>query len=241
MEAGVAGRDRLVRVAGLGVAAAGCSQVNMLKARMALKDAHTAYQQQDYRGAIGKYEEAIAADATQTEAYFYLGNSYDNMYRSARKGDATNDAFMSKAVDYYKKDAEIDPDPKMKKLSLQYLVAAYGPLEVYGFHALEALQAMVERRKGGETGVKAVTCLTGNAVWKAGDAGQWSWELLEAALGRSETLNPGDVISGGSPAGTNLERPDPRWMRAGDTAKCDIEGIGALTNPVVAESTTSTR
>jgi hypothetical protein len=73
------------------------------------------------------------------------------------------------------------------------LVAAYGPIEVYGFHALETLQCMVERRKGGETGVKAVTCLTGNAVWKAGDAGRWSWELLEAALGRSETVNPGDV------------------------------------------------
>jgi 2-keto-4-pentenoate hydratase/2-oxohepta-3-ene-1,7-dioic acid hydratase in catechol pathway len=55
------------------------------------------------------------------------------------------------------------------------------------------------------------------------------------------TLSPGDVIAGGSPAGTNIERADPRWMRAGDTAKCDIEGIGALTNPVVAESTTSTR
>jgi hypothetical protein len=73
------------------------------------------------------------------------------------------------------------------------LVAAYGPIEVYGFHALEALQAMVERRKGGETGVKAVTCLTGSAVWKAGDAGKWSWDLLEAALGRSETINPGDI------------------------------------------------
>ena len=36
------------------------------------------------------------------------------------------------------------------------LVAAYGPIEVYGFHALETLQTMVERRKGGETGVKAV-------------------------------------------------------------------------------------
>jgi tetratricopeptide (TPR) repeat protein len=34
---------------------------------------------------------------------------------------------MSKAVDYYKKDSQVDPDPKMKKLSLQYLVAAYGP------------------------------------------------------------------------------------------------------------------
>ena len=55
------------------------------------------------------------------------------------------------------------------------------------------------------------------------------------------TLNAGDVIAGGSPAGTNIERADPRWMRAGDVAKCEIEGIGALNNPVVAESTASTR
>src|SRR5262245_50254111 len=73
------------------------------------------------------------------------------------------------------------------------LVAAYGPAEVYGFHALETLQCMIERRKGGETGVKAVTCLTGREVWKAGDAGQWSWDLLEAALGRSESVCPGDI------------------------------------------------
>ncbi|HEY6361882.1 MAG TPA: fumarylacetoacetate hydrolase family protein, partial [Vicinamibacterales bacterium] len=55
------------------------------------------------------------------------------------------------------------------------------------------------------------------------------------------TLNAGDVIAGGSPAGTNIERADPRWMRPGDTATCTIEGIGALTNPVVAESSVSTR
>jgi 2,4-diketo-3-deoxy-L-fuconate hydrolase len=66
------------------------------------------------------------------------------------------------------------------------------------------------------------------------------WELLSFASNIT-TLNPGDVISGGSPAGTNLERSDPRWMRAGDAAKCEIEGIGALTNPVVAESANSTR
>ncbi len=81
------------------------------------------------------------------------------------------------------------------------LVAAYGPIEVYGFHALETLQCMVERRRGGETGVKAVTCLTGKDVWKAGDEGRWSWPLLEAALGRSETVNPGDIRknAGGTP------------------------------------------
>ena len=44
-------------------------------------------------------------------------------------------------------------------------VIAYGPLEGYGFHALETLQCMVERRRGYETGVKAVQCLEGQAVW----------------------------------------------------------------------------
>jgi len=73
------------------------------------------------------------------------------------------------------------------------LVAAYGPNEVYGLHALEALQCMVERRLGGESGIRAVTYLTGRDVWKAGDAGQWSWDLLESALGRSESVCPGDV------------------------------------------------
>jgi hypothetical protein len=73
------------------------------------------------------------------------------------------------------------------------LVAAYGGIEVYGFHALESLQVMLERRRGGETGVKAVTCLTGKEVWRAGDAGRWSWDLLRAALRRSETINPGDI------------------------------------------------
>lgn len=73
------------------------------------------------------------------------------------------------------------------------LVAGYGPDEIYGFHGLETLQCMIERRLGGETGVKAVTGLRGDDVWKAGDSGVWSWDLLEHALGRSETLNPGDI------------------------------------------------
>jgi hypothetical protein len=73
------------------------------------------------------------------------------------------------------------------------LVACYGPIEIYGIHALETLQTMLERRKGGETGVKSVQCLIGKEVWRAGDAGRWSWDLLESALAKSETVNPGDI------------------------------------------------
>lgn len=77
------------------------------------------------------------------------------------------------------------------------LVASRGELEIYGIHALETLQCMTERRFPGDKpanqGVKAVTCLQGDAVWKAGDDGLWSWELLENALGRSASRNAGDI------------------------------------------------
>jgi hypothetical protein len=73
------------------------------------------------------------------------------------------------------------------------LVASRGELEIYGIHSLEALQCMVERRKVGESGVRAVQCLEGDAVWKAGDDGAWSWSLLEAALSRSPSRNVGDI------------------------------------------------
>jgi len=68
-----------------------------------------------------------------------------------------------------------------------------GPAEIYFFHALEVLQSMLERRTGGETGVKKVECLRGEAVWQAGDAGRWSWKLLQAALKRCPSLNVGPI------------------------------------------------
>lgn len=73
------------------------------------------------------------------------------------------------------------------------LVASRGELEIYGIHALETLQCMVERRRPADQGVTAVTALEGEAVWKAGDDGVWSWELLEHALGRSASRNAGDI------------------------------------------------
>ena len=61
----------------------------------------------------------------------------------------------------------------------------YGPLDAYGFHTLESLQCMVERRSGGETGVASVEMLEGDAVWQWHDGrGNWSKPLLEQALAR---------------------------------------------------------
>jgi hypothetical protein len=58
----------------------------------------------------------------------------------------------------------------------------YGPFEGYGFHALEALQCLVERRRGGEVGVRSVQCLQGAEMWRALDRGAFSRELLEAGM-----------------------------------------------------------
>jgi hypothetical protein len=67
----------------------------------------------------------------------------------------------------------------------------YGGKESYGFHALEALQCMVERRKGGETGIAAVQCIEGPAVWGWTDANPWAARLLDEALRRSESRQQG--------------------------------------------------
>ncbi len=72
------------------------------------------------------------------------------------------------------------------------LVLGYGDLDAYGFHTLEALQCMVERRRGGETGMRSVEWIEGDAVWKWRDGpGAWSRPLLEAAFARSPRVRPG--------------------------------------------------
>jgi hypothetical protein len=67
----------------------------------------------------------------------------------------------------------------------EILCVAMGAVDSYDFHALETIQCMAERRKGGETGVKAIQALRGDIVWKDGG---WDPKLFEACLCRSQTL-----------------------------------------------------
>jgi hypothetical protein len=66
------------------------------------------------------------------------------------------------------------------------LMVGVGGSDPMDYHALEAMQCMIERRKGGETGVRSVQMIEGDAVWKAGDEGRWSKDLLRSALSRSD-------------------------------------------------------
>jgi hypothetical protein len=66
----------------------------------------------------------------------------------------------------------------------------YGGPDSYDFHGLETVQCMVERRRGGETGVKWLQAYRGDKVWDALREGLWSRRLMDAGLCRSHTLTP---------------------------------------------------
>lgn len=75
----------------------------------------------------------------------------------------------------------------------EVLCVAIGGVDSYDFHALEVIQCMAERRRGGETGVVALQALRGDSFWNGMNAGSWKaggWDpaLFEACLSRSQTL-----------------------------------------------------
>jgi hypothetical protein len=78
----------------------------------------------------------------------------------------------------------------------EVLTTSFSDIEEHGYHAIELLQAMAERRQGGETGVARVRHVAGEAVWKLAESGEWRKALLDAALARR--VNP--VPAGGQPA-----------------------------------------
>jgi hypothetical protein len=95
------------------------------------------------------------------------------------------------------------------------MCVAAGSADSYDFHALEVLQCMLERRKGGETGVAWVEALSGDAFWKAYAAGSWEkggWDpaLVEACLCRSQTLAQPETFSHRHPTEAQIRE----WVKA---------------------------
>ena len=92
-------------------------------------------------------------------------------------------AGSSLPVTYRLPDVELPLGSKIEEA----LMVGCGGSDPMDYHALEAMQCMIERRVGGETGVKSVQMIEGDAVWKAGEEGRYSLELLESALSRSDS------------------------------------------------------
>src|SRR5690606_9276761 len=72
------------------------------------------------------------------------------------------------------------------------VIISYAGLDIYGFHLLDSLQAVVERRKGGETGVQSVQCLEGKTCWDYMDNNEWVNRLFYEALPHSLTREVGN-------------------------------------------------
>jgi tetratricopeptide (TPR) repeat protein len=171
-------------------ASTGCAKVGEIKAKKAFKAANQAYQAQDYKKAAGLYEETVAADPNLAQAYFYLGNSYDNLYKPSKKGDPENDGLLNKAVDNYQKAAEklsASSDPANKKLgtlSLQYLVASYGTDKLNDPAKAEpVVQKMIQLEPGEPANYFALA-----KIYE--DAG--AYEEAEKVLQMAKQAKPGD-------------------------------------------------
>src|SRR4029079_8572085 len=116
----------------LSVAGAGCGRysISNIRSLKAFQDANALYKKAEYKQAIGEYERSIKFNPELGFAYFFLGNSYDNLYKPARKGEPENDANLGKAAENYrlaiqKLSGATDPkEIEIRKLTYEYLIAA---------------------------------------------------------------------------------------------------------------------
>ena len=171
----------------LAIGTAGCGRYSFsaLRAQKAYKDANELYKGSDWRDAAAKYEYVLQQDPSRHEVYFFLANSYDNAYKPSRAGEPDNDALIQKAIENYRKAAELDQNPEMKKLAMQYLVAAYGPDKLNDPTQAEPIvQQMIQLSPNDPGNYFALA-----KIYE--DAGRY--EEAEQALLKAQETNPNDV------------------------------------------------
>jgi hypothetical protein len=103
----------------------------------------------------------------------------------------------------------------------------YGGVDSYDFHGLETIQSMVERRRGGETGVKWLQAYRGEKFWDACREGVWPRDLMTAALCRSHTLTPAragftDIFPSFEDMGRLVKDPVAYRYAHADGLKCTL-------------------
>jgi 2-keto-4-pentenoate hydratase/2-oxohepta-3-ene-1,7-dioic acid hydratase in catechol pathway len=85
-----------------------------------------------------------------------------------------------------------------------------------------------------DPGRLAIRCVVNGEVMQDSNTDQMIFDVAELVsfISQTLTLEPGDVIATGTPPGVGFARKPPRFLGAGDEVTVEIEGIGALTNPV---------
>ena len=110
---------------------------------------------------------------------------------------------------------------------------AYGGVDGYDIHALETIQCMVERRQGGESGVKWLQAYKDDNFWKAHDEKLWSHDLMKAAMTRSHNLTPSrEGFNNNFPTVEDMKRmvknPIAYHYEHEDGLKCTMLLLGGL-------------
>jgi tetratricopeptide (TPR) repeat protein len=147
----------LVLFVGLSTTACGKYSIGNLRSLMAFKEANELYKKGDYPKAIDAYQRAIQHNPEFGITYFFLGNSYDLMYKPGRKGEPENDVNLTKAVEYYNKATQVIKDediqgPQIRKLAYEYLIAAYGVDKLNDFAQAEPIAQKLITMEPGEPG-----------------------------------------------------------------------------------------
>ncbi|MYZ47586.1 fumarylacetoacetate hydrolase family protein [Propylenella binzhouense] len=89
----------------------------------------------------------------------------------------------------------------------------------------------------GAAGLRIRTLLNGAVMQEADTSGMiFDVAAIVSTLSEIMTLEPGDLIATGTPAGVGMGRRPPVWLKPGDEVTVEVEGVGALTNPVAAEA-----
>ncbi|MEO7190559.1 MAG: tetratricopeptide repeat protein [Vicinamibacterales bacterium] len=134
-----------VIVVGIAASTTACGKYSLssILSLKAFKDGVASFSKGDYRGAVPEFEESVRRNPDFGLAYFYLGNSYDSQYKPAKKGDPQNDGLVPKAVENYRiaidklKDSTEPRAAEFRKLSYEYLIAAYGSDKLNEFDKAE--------------------------------------------------------------------------------------------------------
>ena len=127
---------RLTLVAAMVMPLVSCGFFDQLGAMRTFKEANLLYGRGDYEAAIEEYQHVVDVVNEDPEselsqamsvAFFFLANSYDNLYTPAFRGDSENDALLERAIEFYRMGADRIPTREYRTLCMQYLVAAFGP------------------------------------------------------------------------------------------------------------------
>jgi hypothetical protein len=171
-------------------------------------------------GEHGKYPKSEFAQ-TQYPRYEFFKQVTDVYRKSGRSVPVFNDKHLSWKWDWAREMVDLSRELKfgfaagsslpmtwrMPDLDLpqgcpidEVVGVAIGGLDSYDFHALEMMQCLVERRPGGETGVKSLQALRGEAVWQLLERPSWNEgglnpKLFAACLARSQTLKQPETFS----------------------------------------------